>query len=104
MIWKCNVDSINKRTRVVSFRVSENEYTELVEMCHSTGVRSVSEMARAAVCDLSAPRHEGDPLSVLHRVARLEVEVQELSRAVRELSAPLDSSPACSTHELSPAN
>lgn len=37
------------RTRLVNFRLSEEEYQQLKESCASSGARSVSDYARAAV-------------------------------------------------------
>lgn len=43
---------LKRRTRIISFRLFENEYQELQNICVSEGVRSLSDLARSAVCHL----------------------------------------------------
>lgn len=50
------------RTRLVNFRLSEEEYQQLKESCASSGARSVSDYARAAVlkgANLFSPKAPG---------------------------------------------
>jgi len=37
---------LNKRSRIVSIRLSEDEYRKLSDICVQTGARSVSDLAR----------------------------------------------------------
>jgi len=43
---------IRKRNRLVSFRVSEQEYEVLQNVIVSEGARSISDFARGALCDV----------------------------------------------------
>ena len=49
---------LHPRNRLVYFRVSEDEFLQLVSMCETEGLRSISDVARSAVkrmIDDSAP-------------------------------------------------
>jgi hypothetical protein len=73
---------LKRRTRMLAFRISEEDYERLYSLCTSLGARSVSDLARTAVNRLiGAERGEGDPL-VRH--------IQVLSRTVSQLKATVD--------------
>jgi len=83
------------RTRLVNFRLSEDEYQELKSTCSKSGARSVSDYARSAV--LSGPSGKAPvpvmpvPASAeqpgcLPRWDRLEAVVTELEIRVRQLA------------------
>src|SRR5262249_14358394 len=87
---------LKRRSRMISFRVSEDEYAGLKNLCLNEGARSVSDMARDAVHRLitnhtwpnnhhSSTNH--NPLEILvlvlqGRVDALDLEVKRLGRAV----------------------
>ena len=77
---------LKRRTRMVNFRLSEEEYEYLKRMCLSEGARSISDLARAILCrNVSAQGalvHE--PLNA--RVHELGGKVEELDRVVRRLA------------------
>jgi hypothetical protein len=72
---------LNVKTRLVSFRLSEEEYEKVQRMCASEGSRSLSEFLRSAFSVITrvAP-HDEEPLD-----ARLE----SLSRCVDQLRQDL---------------
>jgi len=41
---------LKRRSRIVSFRLLEDEYRALENRCVSEGIRSISDLARSAVC------------------------------------------------------
>ncbi|WP_155121587.1 plasmid mobilization protein [Bryobacter aggregatus] len=60
------------RTRLVNFRLSEDEYERLKDTCFRSGARSVSDYARAAVlAGAVEPSHE-------NRWQELEISVRKL--------------------------
>ncbi len=66
------------RTHQVSFRLSEEEYDHLRTYCASAGARSISDLARQAVCQLTDhPRR---------RDAALDVELRHLHEMFLSLS------------------
>jgi hypothetical protein len=77
-----------RKTRIISLRLSEEEYESLKSVYPSRGVRSFSEFARDAMQKVAgvAPPHGAnieDRVEMLHgKVAVLEGEVTRLSRAI----------------------
>ncbi len=75
------------RTRLVNFRLSEDEYKFLKETCARSGARSVSDYARAAVLSGS---NVADPVAVVapgcsERWERLESVVHQLESRMCQL-------------------
>lgn len=70
-----------RKSKMVSFRLSPEEYQRFRELCTSQGVRSLSDLARTAMQRLVAVENRADPLSL---------EVQDLRTQVRSLSQELD--------------
>lgn len=76
------------RTRLVNFRLSEEEYQSLRETCARSGARSVSDYARSAVLT-GSPAPVSVPAvlqpSCSDRWERLESLVQNIGAQVNEL-------------------
>ena len=90
--------SFTRRTRMISFRVSETEFQELRTRSEGQGARSVSDYARLALRDsTSTPdtRIEAD-------LDQLSSEVQRLSSEVRRLTDLLEGKPRQVTNGHSP--
>ena len=77
---------LKPRVRMVSFRLSEEEYDTLQNLCLSEGARSVSELARSTVCRALGVSN-GSP------VVTLEKRVQELDREIKRLSLLVETTP-----------
>ena len=78
---------IKARSKMISFRLSAEEYEHFRELCFAQGVRSVSELARAAVNRLI---HDPDPEhataeALETRVASLEAQLQTVILELRRL-------------------
>jgi hypothetical protein len=90
---------LKRRSKIVSVRLSEQEYQELLSCCLSRGTRSLSDLAREAMQGLLASRNgngngrgSGDGLGVevekLHgRMEQLDHELKRLARLVNKSSA-----------------
>lgn len=81
---------IKARSKMISFRLSAEEYDHFRELCYSQGIRSVSELARAAVNRLV---RDPDPLhaageAMESRVANLEAQLQTLALELRRIKQP----------------
>jgi hypothetical protein len=72
---------------MISFRLSPGEYESLQNICAAHGARSLSELARAAMQNLSAS-NKTDTLR--HEVGGLRDEIQSLSREIDRLSRALE--------------
>lgn len=77
---------LKRRTRVVSFRLSEEEYMELRNSCIAQGARSVSDYARAAACRLAGARNGSQESTVEVTIRKLFGSYQELDREVKRLA------------------
>ncbi len=73
----------NRRSKMISVRVSDSEYTALKGEYRSHGARSISDLARAALQKIlaaSAPQHE-----ISRKVADLAARVQQLEAQVASI-------------------
>lgn len=80
-----------RRTRIVSFRVSEDEYQELLGVCMAQGAHSVSDFARLATrqCISEGNRHGQGVIQAWIRqlssqVSQLDSEVRRLAQLIRQ--------------------
>jgi hypothetical protein len=76
---------LKRRSRTVSFRLSENEYEAMMAGCISRGSRSLSDFARTVACE-----HAQGPGSLT--IELLKARVEELDRVVQTLSQRLSES------------
>lgn len=70
---------------MISFRLSSDEYERFRELCFMNGIRSVSEMARAAINLLLQQPGRAPQEALESRVAELEGRVHILALEVRKL-------------------
>ena len=77
---------LKRRTRMVNFRLSEDEYENLRNLCLAAGARSISDFAREAVCRCIIPRASASSEPADGGLRRLSGKIEELDRAVVELS------------------
>jgi hypothetical protein len=80
---------VNRRSRMVSFRLSPEEYEKLQNVCAAEGVRSLSELARTALQRMIVPRRPGQSFSremgdMRLQIATLRSEIDRLSQAIEE--------------------
>ena len=79
---------LKRRSRMISFRVSEDEYVGLKNLCVNEGARSVSDMARDAVQRLISKRSwPNNQLEIVvqvlqGRIEALDVEVKRLGKTL----------------------
>jgi hypothetical protein len=79
---------LKRRSRMISFRVSEDEYAGLKNLCINEGARSVSDMARDAmhrlITNQSWPNNQLETVvQVLQvRIEALDLEVKRLGKAL----------------------
>jgi hypothetical protein len=79
---------IDRRSKMVSFRLSWEEYQAYREACTTVGVRSLSELARAAMQHLINSRPNGTSLN--DQVRELRHQVLQLSRDVEHIAKRVD--------------
>ena len=86
----------DSRTRMVSFRVSEDEYERLKDMSLQQCARSVSDFARSILCKLPAASGvSGDGTGP--RVDKLEGAVKQLRLDMNQLRQIVETTLGCVT-------
>jgi len=73
------------KTRMISFRVSEDEFRTLREVCLGEGFGSFSDLVRTAVEELISNRSQRGPEAVAGAVQNLITRVDDLDRNLKEL-------------------
>lgn len=75
-----------RRTRMISFRVSEREFEMLRTISESEGHRSVSDFARLALCGArNGSSNQND-----ESLDRLRIDLEELKTTVRRVAEMLE--------------
>jgi hypothetical protein len=77
---------IKRKNRMISFRLSDEEYDALRTVCQSHGVRSLSDFARLAIENLMAGDGFEPQAAVRSRLEALSSRVQVLDLAVGRLA------------------
>jgi hypothetical protein len=76
----------DSRSRVISIRLTADEYARFRELCQAQGTRSLSEMARAAMQTmLDQSLHALPEESIEVRLSQLETRLRLLSLEVKRL-------------------
>lgn len=88
--------SIQSRSKLITFRLTEEEYEQFLNVCYANGPASVSEMARVAVNRLvEQPGHATDEALtslVKDLEARMRLLVRELNKLTARSSAVISAS------------
>src|SRR5712692_7030163 len=77
---------LKRRTRMVNFRLSDDEYESLRSFCTTEGVRSISDFARSAVCRSLTNGSDFADEQLEVRVHELDGKVDALAGTVRQLT------------------
>jgi len=75
---------LKARSRMISIRLSEDEYSALVNLCAASGARSISDLARDAMRLLTNGPNE-DHLSRFNAHG-LQAQIQLLNQRIEELN------------------
>lgn len=77
---------LKPRNRVVTFRLAEEELEHIKNLCIAEGARSISDYARASLCNSRSACAVSSDTGLDARVGRLDLKVEELDRAIKELT------------------
>lgn len=80
---------VKRKNRMISFRLSDEEYEHLLELCQSQGARSLSDLARGAMQSLIENGGANGGVDIHERISHLDGRVKVLDRAVERLSQML---------------
>ena len=75
---------LKPRSRMISVRLSEEEYTALIQLCSATGARSVSDFTRDAMRILLNSAHGGNASST--GLGEFRVQLRELNERIEHLT------------------
>lgn len=76
---------LKRRSRIVSFRLLEDEYRALESRCVSEGVRSISDLARSAVCRMIQGGKEPVDQMLEEELGKLKGRMEGLDSELRRL-------------------
>lgn len=76
---------VESRNKMISFRLSEEEYDRFRDLCFTRGIRSVSELARTAINMLLQQPDRAPHESLESRVADIEGRVHMLALELKRL-------------------
>jgi hypothetical protein len=83
----------NRRSRMLSIRLSDEELQQLKLVCHNRGARSVSDLAREAMMQMIAGSRgrngNGDGM-LMARIQELDQRVSSLQLEVSQLRSQVD--------------
>jgi len=77
---------IVRRTKVVSIRLSNEEYNQFLELCSARGTDSISELVRAALKMLANIEERSSKANIENVVEIMDTRVTQLDREVARLS------------------
>ena len=80
-----NVTVAKRRDRLVYFRISEEEFEQILKACDSKGARSVSDLARAAVLEFIRPAKTEPGQQLSETLNSLSAVLDEINHSVRQL-------------------
>ena len=79
---------MNRKSKMVSFRVPYAEYLRLQQSCSVTGVRNISELARAAMQRMMQNPHPTDA-SLKEQVASLRLKIAALTTELDRIASKI---------------
>ena len=83
---------LKRRSRIVSFRLSQEEYDALKDTCLAEGARSISDFARSAACRLARNGNGSPDEGLQATVLTLQGRVEDLDRELKRLAHLLEAS------------
>lgn len=78
---------LTPRVRTIGVRLSEDEYSSLEKFCIESGARSISDLARAAICSVV---NRGNPNNAMASTENQNAaKVEEIQQRIEMLSAEI---------------
>jgi len=79
---------LKPRRRLISVRLSDDEFDMLVNASLTKGARSTSDLARMAICQfLGRSQSLGGETQIRERMDRLEVDIRRLDRLFESIAS-----------------
>jgi hypothetical protein len=80
---------LKKRSRTVSFRLSDEEYRSLKSVSATCGARSVSEFTRSVACHMNASPNDDGVDKLKESLLALNEKMEMLDRIIQTLAEEL---------------
>lgn len=77
---------LNRRSRVISIRLSDEEFEQLQTLCESKGIQSLSEIARSAIRRLVLRDTDPNNVEIATRVAEMQTRIGLLDREIERIA------------------
>lgn len=91
---------LKRRTRLIGFRLSDDEYRELESLCASEGARSLSDFVRSSL--LKVLTDTGADYPVQTEIRRLKRRIGELHRRLKSLAEEIEKRPPAAEQRTTP--
>jgi hypothetical protein len=75
-----------RRDRLVYFRISEQEFAEILKACESRGTRSVSDLARSAVQEFIKPPKSETDQQIVDMMKTLQLLLDDVATTMKQLA------------------
>jgi signal transduction histidine kinase len=93
--------AVARRDKLVYFRLSGEEFEEILTACHAREARSVSDFARMAVQQfIKAPNNEADQ-QMTEIVTQLQTLIDDLKQTIQQLTPTTTQSRATGAADVS---
>jgi hypothetical protein len=79
----------SRRSKMISVRLSEEEYAALLSLCSVTGARSISDLTRDAMVAFLASNHHRK--SLVNRANEFHEQIDLLHKKIEDLAALISS-------------
>ena len=84
---------LQRRDRIVVFRLTQEENKHLMKACSRTGARNLSDYTRTQLLDRAATRTSSDRIETRltkfdKRLTELQSSVRQMTRLLKQLSTP----------------
>jgi hypothetical protein len=74
-----------RRDRLIYFRISEQEFADILKACESRGTRSVSDLARSAVQEFIKPQKSDTDQQIVEMMKTLQTLLDDVASTVKQL-------------------
>ena len=78
------MSNLRNRSRVVYFRVSEEEFQQFKDLCVRHGARNMSDLARSAIKSLISHTRDDFATDIVMRLQQLENSVERLNQTMAQ--------------------
>ncbi len=75
-----------RKSKTISFRMTDREYEQLMDLCYMHGARSASEGARYAIETLVHRSEVPQNLTLIEQIRRVELKIAQLEGRMQDIS------------------